>query len=138
MNFSWPYVAGLFDGEGTIFMRCGQNGIVPVAAIYQGGKHGQGLLDSLREWLMPYGAKCFSKCAPNRSGFNKPVYVLTLRGRNPVGQFIIYALPYLNVKKTQAQDILRFIWMYDFRPGKAGDWRGEVGHSGCRGKAIVE
>lgn len=117
MKLTWPYIAGFFDGEGTIFMRQGSDMIQPIAAIYQGGPNGKRLLEEMQEWMRLYGVKARGPIAM-RSGHGKAVHMLRMEGRQAVGQFVINALPYLRIKKTQSQDILRFIRMYKRRDGR--------------------
>jgi hypothetical protein len=130
-NLCWPYIAGFFDGEGSVILPQGRGYITPVVQIYQGGPFGQSALCEIGEWIAPFGIN--SRVSAGRSGHGKTVYVLRLDGRQSAGQFLINVLPYLKIKKTAAQDVLRFIRIYKRRDGRKDYWR----HGQCGGIAAV-
>lgn len=123
MNFSWPYIAGFFDGEGSVFLRSGCNYIAPIVQIYQGGPSGKALLEAMQSWLAERGIERAVISCPRPSGHGKVVFVLRFEGRRDVSRFISSALPHLHIKKAAAQDVLRFVRMYPQRRGRRGDWQ---------------
>ncbi len=111
---TWPYVAGFFDGEGCI-AHVNPGKISWRVSITQTDVHA---LDLVTEFLNSNGIKTFrhndSKPFTGKSGHmgRRPCFSIWMGGRTGVVNFLSAVLPYLIVKKIQAQDLLRFLKMY--------------------------
>ena len=116
---TWPYVAGLFDGEGSVYLgRVGGCGF-PTVAIGQAGKRGLQLFESLKDFLDNEGI--FGLYRGDKSNYAKglrpnsihdTMWAFRITRHNSVMAFLLKSLPYLIVKRSVAQDWLRFYKMY--------------------------
>ena len=107
MEITWPYIAGFFDGEGNISLTKHGCGNINVN-LYQKRRD---VLDRITNFLKAHN-------------FDANIYVdkreqHTFRisgGRNASLKFLNSILPYLIVKKTEAQDVIRYFTMFPPMP----------------------
>ena len=107
MNIDWQYIAGFFDGEGNIsFSRHGCGSIN--VNIYQKRRN---VLDIIVNFLQQHniGATIYTdkrnQCTLRVIGGNKASL-----------QFLKSIMPWLIVKKLEAQDIIRFFTLFPRMP----------------------
>lgn len=99
---SWPYVAGFFDGEGSIRIR--QMGCE--ASVSQSRLRGLRLLTEMRCFLALHGIA--SKVTPHTSDNPFQMYKLTISKRRNVIAFVRNMLPHLHIKKSECEDFVRY------------------------------
>src|SRR6266576_1708604 len=105
---NWSYIAGFFDGEGNTGTPLCHSSIL--LNITQSGDKGKLLLDEIKEYLLTFGiiAKVRPRTPiPNR----KQCYMLWVRPSTSL-LFLRAVLPYLRIKRTIAQDLIRFKLLY--------------------------
>lgn len=105
---NWSYVAGFFDGEGCIRFEVGA--ISPRIRIVQQGKRGKLALQKIQTFLIDEGIQC--RVEPNGGGKRETLWCLYFDGREKVTLFGKKALHFLLVKKSEVQDMLRFLKLY--------------------------
>lgn len=100
---SWEYVAGFFDGEGCI--RIADNKKVPQfslrATFAQSADRGHKVLNEIRIFLEDKGIKSKIYTVGKQ-------HELTICRREICNLFLAKILPFLRIKKNEAEDILRF------------------------------
>lgn len=107
---AWPYMAGLMDTDGSIYLRADNR---------KDGKIGYGLIITaasirrdLVDWLVSNFGGTFVKALNNR-GFSeqtpKEIFYWRLYGKEKQEAFLLGVLPYLKVKKEQARIALDFL-----------------------------
>jgi hypothetical protein len=113
---NWAYVAGFFDGEGTLITDVGSSRIRPKIVFYQGKR---AVLELIEEFFKGHGITSSIKevdmgkyKAPRGAKKNKPQFRLLVFRRRSVEKLLKFMLPFLIVKEPGAQDCLRFIKMY--------------------------
>lgn len=101
---NWAYIAGFFDGEGNVCIPLGHNTVI--LNITQAGERGKETLEEIIAFLAQQGIR--ASCAKRRleAANRKPVYGLWVHPTTAEG-FLKGVLPYLRIKRTIAQDILR-------------------------------
>lgn len=115
----WQYIAGFFDGEGSIVHAIGSTRIIPKLHIYQ---HSILVLEKIAlffssknvKWVLSSSDMSKYK-APRGSVKNKrqgTQYIFKVLNRRSVEIVLRGMLPFLIVKKPAAQDSLRFMKMY--------------------------
>jgi len=106
---AWPYVAGILDGEGSLSIHKTSN---------QGGSYRlqiviYGTCVKLMKWLLGNFGGTFYSRENNPSGWGKTshrrIYKWNLSGRANKERFLLGVLPYLIIKKEQAEVALEFI-----------------------------
>src|SRR5262249_2004061 len=97
---NWPYIAGFFDGEGCIRVDIFQLTITQSVA-----KGGDRIFKEMQEFFLVHGIR--SSIYRNLR-VKSPVVVLRISERKSAIHFLNMTLPYLRVKRTPAQDILRY------------------------------
>lgn len=117
---NWAYIAGFFDGEGWIDCSNPSVGIAQSEPI---------VLSKIKAFLETHTIRSTIACIGRRSGFKatKDMYYLRVTGKENTRNFCSYILPYLCVKKTIAQDLMRFNRMY---PAMSYRQRGTSGAAG--------
>lgn len=101
---NWPYIAGFFDGEGNISVPLGHSTVI--VNITQAGSRGRETLEEISQFIGTYGLRSrvsFRVQLENR----QPVYMLWTRPLDSI-KFLEKVLPYLRIKRTKAQDVIRF------------------------------
>lgn len=101
----YSYLAGLFDGEGTIRINAGKN-IKSYTNIRYSPAIAIGMSDEKVMKLISktFGGKIHKECVLNR----KTMYRWGTSGRKKVLKIVKTLLPYLKVKKPQALLIIKF------------------------------
>lgn len=114
MVMSWQYIAGFFDGEGSIGTGVHSTGRQATAYIAQSGPVGLLTLRRISEFLTENGIKnsVFESGKAGKHLRTMPSYRLALCGYTSVVKFLTALFPYLYIKKTFAQDILRYHKLY--------------------------
>lgn len=100
---NWPYIAGFFDGEGNVGIPLGHNTVL--LNITQAGRSGLEVLEEIKCFLGIHGIKSRvyqRKVIENR----QVVYMLWVSPTNSM-TFLSKVMPYLRVKRTKSQDIIR-------------------------------
>lgn len=107
---NWSYVAGFFDGEGNIETM---QPTAPRIAIGQAGAIGLLCLNNISSFLRQQGVESRIANFEKPLGLGKkPMHYLRIIGREPCGRLLSSMLPYLQVKKTMAQDTVRFLKLF--------------------------
>lgn len=104
---SWPYVAGFFDGEGSV--RLYQRGVQLTMA--QSKKRGVEVLTDIKMFLASQGITSSVYQAKDISLASS----LYATGRENVSLLMTRMMPYLHVKKSECQDILRYFRIFPAR-----------------------
>ena len=107
---SWQYIAGFFDGEGSIstmqFSR--RTGIASsVACLAQTGDEGYAVLTAIKNFMWERGVKSYITTQKRIKGY-RVMHNLRVCAKPSVIMFLREALPYVHVKKVKTQDTLRF------------------------------
>jgi hypothetical protein len=104
MSSKWPYVAGIFDGEGCVCLHerkpDGQSAFFLQVLIYNTSMN-------LMKWLVGnFGGKFYTRTQTNWS--QKIQYVWHPSGKKNRESFLLGVLPYLVIKRKQAEIALEF------------------------------
>jgi hypothetical protein len=117
-ELNWDYVAGFFDGEGNISV--GPNAARPSTGQYrasfsQSGAIGGYILYKIKEFLAVNGIHSLLRMQSKETERHQTSYALLISGKTPLLSFLSAIFPYLCVKRTQAQDAIRFLRLYPDR-----------------------
>jgi len=107
MVLSWEYIAGFFDGEGHVCVIIKSNNV----GMCQQGDNGKLVLSDIAETCAVAGIHC-GVYAANEAKRAVQMYRLSVQGRESCRRFLMKVLPFLRVKRTIAQDALRFFTLY--------------------------
>src|SRR5258706_1175132 len=109
VKISWEWIAGFFDGEGSIgvYTNNARASGMTTASASQAGERGEKVLKEIQVFLAQRDIKSYLGYKKNVR--IKDVWALRILARNSLEPFIRGILPYLRVKKLEAQDVLRFI-----------------------------
>ena len=101
----YAYLAGIIDGEGTIRIAR-TNPKHSNWNIKYSGAISIGMIDKkvIQLFVKLFGAKMRIECVPNR----KPIYRWGTSGNNVVPEILKTILPYLIVKRKQAELVIKF------------------------------
>ena len=118
-NLSWPYIAGFFDGEGCIFF-----GESIQVVFSQSGLVGYEVLVSIQQFLKDNNINSILRTSvDNRYNHQPRRYSLCIKcNRDNVRLFLQKIIPFVHIKRTKAQDVLRFITLFPRRGGRTGEW----------------
>jgi LAGLIDADG-like domain len=122
---NWGYVAGFFDGEGTFHYVSTHGNLIPYISIAQSGVIGRVSLERIKIFLAEHGIESGIDRKEIKGGNYQLAYSLRVRKREHVDAFLRGVFPYLIIKKTKAQDNLRFSKMYG-RLKKVASYHGEA------------
>lgn len=112
MRMSFEYIAGFFDGEGSIYAPIGRNVHTPHLALPQSGPEGKQVLDEIAAFLESKGIDVYRMHPRLTSKIGKkPMHTIEIGNMKSATLFLQAVLPYLRVKKVKAQDVLRFVKM---------------------------
>ena len=107
----WAYIAGFFDGEGCIFV----SSLTPHVIVSQSGERGRQVMDDIEGFLASKGVSHIHRVHKVYKG-NKahylPKFEIRIFRRLPVEITLRGMLPYLRVKKLEAQDALRRLKLF--------------------------
>jgi hypothetical protein len=133
---NWAYIAGFFDGEGSIcFSRRSGSAKntamwgVPTVQIVQCGDGGKSVLEEIRQFLesKEINGRVDFDAAHLEQKENQPIrrrkakYRLSVQSRQGVLAFLRGVMPYTRVKRVLSQDVLRFLTLC---PSLQGRMRG--------------
>lgn len=110
LDMNWDYVAGLFDGEGSVCIPNGAH-FMPRVAIYQSGERGRVVLTQVKRFVMGEDM-IVSRLYPYQRGKRKLMWSLIIEKREDTACFLTWILPYVRVKKVDVQDHLRFMRVF--------------------------
>mgnify|MGYP001595777668 CR=1 FL=1 len=109
---NWEYIAGFFDGEGSLStMSSTYRPTMTIACLTQSGKEGFVILSAIRDFLWALGIKGYI-CSANRRGNYRQIHNLRMSSRIGVTLFLEAMLPRVSVKRVIVQDTLRYFKMY--------------------------
>jgi hypothetical protein len=110
---SWEYLAGFFDGEGTVYLPSTGTAIGPRLSIAQSGTEGLAVLTEIGQFFAEQGIKSAiarrKHHKPRLVEGSRPVWMLSMAKRADVEIVMSRLLPFLRIKKVATQDILRFL-----------------------------
>lgn len=114
---SWPYIAGFFDGEGNICVYArnrGLSGGMPKASLCQTGRRGLNLLTAISNFLLAAGipSNIYTISTAKYNPRATTCYSLCITGTDNVCTFAKRIIPYLHIKKAEAQDVVRYMSIY--------------------------
>jgi LAGLIDADG-like domain len=105
---NWAYIAGFFDGEGHIRQDQLQ--------ISQSRDRGLLMLSRVKDWLANEGIHSGVQSNPYiRKGQTDLSHYLYITNRDNIEKFLNGVLPYLEIKRTEAQDTLRYFRLFPRR-----------------------
>jgi hypothetical protein len=119
---NWCYMAGFFDGEGTVQPKGQHNGcsLQLIASMVQVERK---VLDDIAEFLAAHGIASTIRTELRNNPKWRTCYRLDIKGRREsVCDFLRSMLPFLIVKKVIAQDCLRYAKLFPSRAGMAHVW----------------
>jgi len=113
---SWAYVAGFFDGEGTIIIKRGNTsgGYGFHFSIAQSHARGLAVLRRIQAFFASNGIK--SAVYTARPDDCNSLYISK---RSEIEKVLLRLMPYLIVKKTESQDVLRYMKIFPARANGA-------------------
>ena len=109
MRMSWQYLAGFFDGEGSLSI-VGTGGLK--ACICQAGDKGHTVLHEIQEFLRLKGVKSYVSVRPPREVYYQTQWEFRITRRPDFVKFAQGVLPFLFVKKDVTENLLRFLIIY--------------------------
>lgn len=115
---SWEYIAGFLDGEGCISMcanKARPNALNLQVTLNQTGSEGFAVLSEIKEFLAQWGVKSYLRLNNSPSRQNpryRPMWALSIMGRDACTSFLRSVFPYIHVKKVKAQDTLRYLVIF--------------------------
>jgi intein/homing endonuclease len=110
MAVSWPYIAGFFDGEGSLRMPGGYGS--PHINIAQSRKRGLDLLTEIQSFLSTHGIKSNIRRHRTLTGNGHEMFYLYMYSQASGVAFLRSVFPYLHIKKLEAQDMLRYFRVF--------------------------
>lgn len=113
-RMSWEYLAGFFDGEGTIRL----SNRATHWSIAQSQDRGRRALEEIQRFLGDQGIPSGIHVKRRRDG----MYTLWISKRASVERIGRATLPYLRIKKVEMQDALRYLTIYPLLQAKPRVW----------------
>lgn len=108
----WAYIAGFFDGEGCVKVRpeCspGHGYGTPMVSIVQTRERGRLLLEEIQAFLASYNIASKVRNYTPKNLNHQQSWGLWIYSRPSVCLFIRRVIPYIKIKKVEAQDVLRY------------------------------
>jgi hypothetical protein len=114
MQLNWDYIAGFFDGEGSLSMMNFTHRDTLAAAVVtisQSGDEGLAVLTEMQTFLAERGIKAYLH-RPRRIKRYRPMHNLKICARPSVSLFLQAMLPRVRIKRVVVQDVLRFFTLY--------------------------
>lgn len=112
---TWAYIAGFFDGEGSVFQA--RPRISALVSIVQAEQH---VLQEIQQFLVQHCIPSVVRAKSMCSTYRKPQWVLSISKNADTIKFLSHILPYLQVKRVLAQDVIRFSVLYPNLRGRIG------------------
>jgi hypothetical protein len=112
---NWAYIAGFFDGEGSVHVPMGNRCMGSEVAIHQGWLRGKFTLEEIAQFLASNDIRCRVKLRDSPSVLARrhaPMFILRITGGENVRRFYLGVAPYLRIKRTEFQDAMRFRKMF--------------------------
>lgn len=111
---TWDYIAGFFDGEGSLSMMNFSHRNTLAAAIVtisQSGEEGLQILSAIRDFLGTQGIKGYIQTQTRRANY-RVMHHLKISARSGVTAFLQEVRGRVHVKRVVVQDVLRFFTLY--------------------------
>ncbi len=111
MKVSWDYIAGFFDGEGsvsTMNFTHRDTLAATIVTLSQSGSEGFEILTKIRDFLLAAGIKGYVHSQTRRKPYRQ-MHHLKVCARPSVEALLRQLLPRVSVKRVVVQDTLRFI-----------------------------
>jgi len=116
---TWQYIAGFFDGEGTLGWNSAQDTFQLQVNIAQNEANNRcKVLEAIQRFLNREGIPSnLYPVSQKKKGFSQvPILILQINGgREGKAKFLSRCLPYLWVKKVHVQDTLRTLQLFSMR-----------------------
>lgn len=114
MVMTWAYLAGFFDGEGSVRFAPGKSNNFQLSIHQSECNSGQIILDEIAAFLRQWGVRCKVSAKQPYKTRRGMVGMFRLYMNNRAGGIIMiqHMLPYLRVKRVIAQDILRYFIIF--------------------------
>jgi len=111
---NWAYIAGFFDGEGSVGTCPATSGRHASVYIAQSGARGLLVLEEIREFISGWKIKSSVFCTGKATQHMRtmPSYRLGICGFTSTVAFLRIVFPYLRIKKAAAQDLIRYDKMF--------------------------
>jgi len=126
---NWAYIAGFFDGEGNIAIKRHSRNWgygFPLCRTVQAGDRGFRILTKIKDFLEVEEIRSRISVKRDSAHIHQDCYDLSIDGWLGVNKFLTFLLPYLEVKRTEAQDILRYRRLYPRPPQRDALLKGWV------------
>lgn len=114
MRMNFDYIAGFFDGEGSVSTMCftHRTGLqATIVTLSQSGTEGLRILTAIRDFLGVEGIKGYIHTQARRANY-RVMHHLKISARDSVVRFLEAMLPRSSVKFVVTQDTLRFHKLY--------------------------
>ena len=114
MKVSWDYIAGFFDGEGsvsTMNFTHRDTLAATIVTLSQTGAEGERILSDINRFLWENGVKGYVHSQIRRARYRQ-MHHLKICARDSVQGFLEAMLPRVSVKRVIVQDTLRFIKVF--------------------------
>ena len=120
MRVNWDYIAGFFDGEGSISTMnyTWRSGVAStVVTLSQSGEEGRVILEKIMAFLLENGIKSYISTAKRPEKYRQ-MRNLRICSREGVMRFLMAMRPRVSVKKVGVEDNLRFLMIFPTLKGK--------------------
>jgi hypothetical protein len=115
-EITWEWLAGFFDGEGSISVTLGKHyGICARISVTQSGDRGHDVIEGIAAFLLLQGifpSKIGVRSPENNPLSKLPQYTLAISSRESVDLFLYKIFPYLKLKNLEAQHAWRTLKIY--------------------------
>lgn len=119
MQITWEWLGGFFDGEGSTGIRSNGHensfGYYPITTLVQTKERGRLLLERIKAFLTEEG---IVSCVVIQRKVSKPnwsiPYALQIGSREGAERLLTKIMPYLEIKRTEAQDVLRTLKIFPY------------------------
>lgn len=139
MNITWEYIAGFFDGEGSVSMVVSahrKTTASPKVHIGQSGKEGLAVLSAIQAFLVDQTIHGYIFSQKNH-GRCRQMHGIQVCARADVDKFLHAIIPFVRVKKVIVQDAIRHLKMFPpLRAPKVN--RGKMGAIGLVRDQVVK
>jgi hypothetical protein len=149
MDMTWPYIAGFFDGEGSISVvtrRAASTSCITVSLAQSSEtSHSPDVLTHIGAFLAKqeirhgiYAGKIYegTRLTNGRTvRTNLTPWKIQIFNRDGVSRFLSGIRPWLIVKKVKAEDVLRFLYLF---PDMRGRFSEKVGENVSRAQMTLD